>query len=165
VALGVFAVLAMFLAFTLWAVLFVRPQNGFGYVQEFPSARYQPRPLLRNPSERAAWKFLARTDLGQAHVFAKVRVEDFLAARGPRWRAAVARAGMRGGRVDFLLTDAAFRPLVAVDIDARSRPAGLRAATAWRDRLLRSAGVPLLHLPAAADWNQVLMQWRQDRTT
>ena len=158
--------LAMFLAFVIWAALYVRPQGGFGYVQEFPGVRFQPEPLLANPSECAAWEFLQRADLGQAHVFAKVRMEDVVSTRGPQVRRFIAHRSIKARSIDFVLTDSAFRPLVAVDIDGRPRRAGVAAAPdEFEDRMLSLAGVPLLRLPVGADWNQMLKEWRQSEKT
>ncbi len=143
-----------------------RPRNRIrDFRDAYPGVRFQAEPLLVNASERAAWEFLRRADLGQAHVFAKVRVEDVVSARGPSERRLFAARGhIKSRHIDFLLTDEDFRPLLAVEVDGPSHRSE-RAATAdeLKDRIFYLAGVPLLRLPVGADWNKVLTEWRAER--
>lgn len=68
--------------------------------------------------------------------------------------------------VRLLLTEAAFRPLVAVEVDARShRSAEVAASDHLKNRMLHLAGVTLLRLLVGTGWNEVLKDWRESRRT
>jgi len=132
---------------------------------EFPSVQFLPEPLLVNNAERAAWGFLGQADLGQAHVFAKVRMEDFVSVRGPERRRFAARGHIKSRHIDFLLTDAEFRPLMAVEVDGGSHHSEKAvAADELKNRILYLAGVPLLRLRVGTDWNEALAEWKESRS-
>ncbi len=156
--------LVLALAF-IWAATQLAPRRPIrDWRDEFPGVQFRPEPLLVNASERAAWDFLQRADLGQAHIFAKVRMEDVVSAQGPERRRFAARGHIKSRHIDFLLTDADFRPLVAVEVDGRSHRSEKAAVSDDRkDRILYLAGVPLLRLPVGADWNKVLAEWRREQ--
>lgn len=126
---------------------------------------FRAEPLLVNPSERSAFDLLRQTDLGQAHVFAKVRLEDVASAHGSdRSTRSAARGRVMSRHVDFLLTDAAFRPILVVEVDGPSHRGGRSAdSDAAKDRILAAAGIPLLRLRVGANWHAVLNQWRQSQ--
>lgn len=128
-------------------------------------ASFRAEPLLVNQSERSAWDFLSRADLGQAHIFAKVRLEDVVSASAADSSTRnSARGRIKSRHLDFLLTDADFRPILAVEVDGRSHRTE-RAATTdeMKNQILAAAGVPLLRLQVGADWNAAVAQWRREQ--
>ena len=133
--------------------------------EKLRGATFRPVPLLVNPAERAAWDFLNQAQLGQAHVFAKVRLEDVVSASAADNTARnSARGHIKSRHLDFVLTDEGFRPILAVEVDGASHRTE-RAATSdeMKSQILASAGVPLLRLPVGADWNKALVQWQRDQ--
>jgi len=126
---------------------------------------FRTEPLLVNAAERSAWDLLNRVNLGHAHVFAKVRLEDVVSAHAVDGKVqSAARGHIKSRHIDFLLTDVAFRPMLAVEVDGASHRSE-RAATAdeMKDQILASAGVPLVRLRVGADWSAALDEWRRDQ--
>lgn len=126
-------------------------------------ATLRAAPLLVNLAERSAWDFLNRSDIGQAHVFAKVRLEDVVTVKAADHRAwSSIRGRIKSRHLDFVLTDADFLPILAVEVDGGSHNTERAAATdEMKNQVLSSAGVPLLRLRVGADWHQALEQWRR----
>lgn len=122
------------------------------------STRFTAQPLLVNASERAAWNLLTHTDLGQAHVMAKVRLEDIVEVLTPQredWMAA--RGRVRPRHVDFLLVDQAWNPILAVEVDGGShRDRRRQERDAMVDEALRRGGVNVIHLKVGEDWERQL---------
>jgi hypothetical protein len=129
--------------------------------------RFQPVALLRSASERAAWDLLRRTDLGQAHVFAKVRLEDVVEVKAGDERARqIGRNRIKSRHIDFLLTDAASRPILAVEVDGGShRTARAAEGDELKNQVLARAGVPLVRLRVGEDWAAVLANGHWSRRT
>lgn len=128
-------------------------------------ADFRAVPLLVNPPERAAWDFLNQARLGQAHVFAKVRLEDVVSASGAdNSTRYAARGRIRSRHLDFVLTDEEFRPMLAVEVDGGSHQTE-RAATAdeLKNQILAAAGVPLLRLKVGANWQAAVSKWQRDQ--
>ena len=120
--------------------------------------------LLRTPGERAAWKLLHELALGAHAVCPKVRLEDIAEADGPDWRRL--RNYVRARHVDFVLVDDDWQPLLVVEVDGPSHATGkARANDALKDRILASAGIPLLRLRHGTDWRAQLTAWAEQATT
>lgn len=113
--------------------------------------------VLQDPAERRAYDLLQSADLGQAHILAKVRLEDFIDVLAPDpGRLAAAAGSVQASCVDFLLVDSRFVPLLAVEVDAGPRveePAQIGAPT---EALLEKADVPLLRLRGGMDWRAAI---------
>lgn len=130
-----------------------------------PAFDYQATPLLVNASERAAWQLLTQLPLGVHAVCPKVRLEDFAKAGGrgsPQEQRL--RNHSKSRHVDFLLVDADWRPVLAVEVDGRGHadPA-TRQSDAVKDRVLAAARVPVLRLAVGTDWRSQLLAWAADR--
>lgn len=154
--LGMFMVLAVVAPRVRQAVL-----ARIGQPSLAPSGRLRPRPILDDATDRAAWEFLNGADLGQSHVFAKVRLEDIVAACGEDLEArSVVHECIGIGPLDFVLTDRAYRPIMVVEVDrGRLRQVqGHRAMT--KRRILTEARVPLLRLRVGTDWQAAVRYWQ-----
>ena len=121
-------------------------------------AGYRLLPVLLSPAEaRLAASLTARLPSGY-HLLAKPRLADLLtprAAPGSRsWWRAFNRISAK--HLDFVLCDAAWRPVLALELDDRSHE---RPDRRRRDRLveqaLARAGLPLLRLRPARSWPEL----------
>ena len=154
-----------FAAIALLANWAGRTTRRWAVADRLGGASLRAEPLLVNPSERAAWNFLTNAEIGQAHILAKVRLEDVVSVNTAdhRLRNSV-RGQIKSRHLDFLLTDGDFRPLLAVEVDGSSHSSE-RAATAdeLKRQVLARAGVPLLRLQVGSDWDQSLAQWQREQ--
>lgn len=73
-----------------------------------------------------------------------------------------ARGQIKSRHLDFVLTDAHFRPILAVEIDG-----GWHASTRAmigddvKNGVLAAAGVPLLRLRVGSDWQAAVEDWKR----
>ena len=166
-ALGPWLVLAVvFVAVALIASVAGKTRRRWAVDDNLRRVIFRSEPLLVNAAERSAWDVLNRTDLGHAHVFAKVRLEDVVSAHAQDGMTrSSARGHIKSRHLDFLLTDAAFQPMLAVEVDGGShRSERAAAADAMKDQILAAAGVPIVRLRVGADWSAALAEWRRDQT-
>ena len=152
-------------AMVLMAALAARMKRRRHAEDRLRGATFRAEPLLVNESERAAFRFLHAADLGQTHVFPKVRLEDVVSASSASARVTfAARVQIKSRHLDFLLTNADFRPILAVEVDggwhARARAA---VGDEVKNTVLAAAGVPLLRLRVGSDWNTTLGEWKRQR--
>lgn len=154
-----FAIAAGFLS-ALWA----RTRSG-GRNRTRAPVFFRAERLLVNPSERQAWDLLQRANLGHTHVFAKVRLEDVVSAHSTDWRSRMSGRGrIKSRHLDFVLTDADFQPMLAIEVDGASHQTERAAiADAHKNRILASAGLPLLRLRVGEvwQWQDILLDWRR----
>lgn len=123
----------------------------FGY-------HYASTPLLVNASERAAWGLLRELPLGAYAVCPKVRIEDFITASGAERNRL--RGYIKSRHVDFLLVDADWKPLLVIEVDGSSHHRQERKARdELIDRVLKSAGIPIVRLRVGENWRDRLMEW------
>lgn len=120
--------------------------------------------LLRTPGEHAAWELLHELTRGAYAVCPKVRLEDIAEADGPDWRRL--RNYVRARHVDFVLADRGGKPILAIEVDGPSHATGkARASDALKDRILTSAGIPLLRLRHGTDWRAQIIAWAEQAST
>ena len=102
--------------------------------------------LLLSKPEKCFYKVLRET-FSMYTILAKVRLADLIEANvHPRWQTNFSR--IRSKRVDFVICDASFSPLVAVELDGPSaksvdQPEGDNLV----DRILKEASLQVVHVP------------------
>jgi hypothetical protein len=124
---------------------------------------YRAYPVL-NAAERRLWAEMERVLHDHFHhrcrILAQVALPEFVFAEGKRdfW-------AISGKRVDFLIVDAGFRPVCAIEYQGAGHH-GANVRDRMRARLrdhekrraLRSAGVPLVEIPE--HWDTALLRDR-----
>ena len=149
----------VFLAFGFLALVFALralvPRGGSGGA---PASRaFARRAHFFTRSENDFYGLLQRVLEGRhLAVFAKVRVADVLEVKeGGRG----AFSSISQKHVDYLvLALPAFQPLLAIELDGRSHGAERqRARDAVKDAAFRSAGLPLVRVPASRDLSEVML--------
>jgi hypothetical protein len=108
---------------------------------------YRRAKRLLSQGERAFWYPLYKAVEGRYRIFCKVRLADVVdvPARGERyWFRRI-----RGFHVDFVLCDPeTTAPLLVVELDDRShRSDRVREQDAFKDEVLRAAGLPVYRVP------------------
>lgn len=158
----VFVVVAA-LVLLVWSAATRRRKSGISERARLEADdTYWSVPLLVNGSERAAWHLLKELPLGAYAVCPKVRIEDFVYASG------VERNRLRGyiksRHVDFLLVDKEWNPMLVVEVDGGSHHHEKRKARdELVDRVLQSAGIPVLRLRVGENWRDRVMEWVTER--
>jgi hypothetical protein len=147
------AVILLALLFVAFAVLKAR--------QKVPNASapdsYDSRASLLTPAERSFLGVIEPLLPSEVRVCPKVRLEDFLSVKKGLGRAGnqAARNRINRKHVDFLIVQTTdFKPIAAIELDDKSHDADDRKARdAFVDTAFASAGLPLLHVAAAATYN------------
>ena len=122
-----------------------------------PGNVYELRPAILTKAERSFFGALEQACPEGVGLLAKVRLGDLFQPRKGLARSEWTKASNRinNKHVDFLLVRASdFVPVVGVELDDKSHA---RRDRQWRDEFVnevfRSAGLPLLHVPAQASYN------------
>lgn len=108
--------------------------------------KYLAKPLLTNNEKE--WFTAIRGAVPHAHVFGQVALNQLVkAANGQQWRSAKNKIDPRS--IDFVVLNTELKVLLAIEIDDRSHQAAKRQADDQKKNVaLRSAGIPLLRIPA-----------------
>lgn len=134
----------------------------FGLLKKTGSAgkpAYAPQPHFMSAAEVSFFGVLRQAVGDRATVMAKVRVADVIKpamprnGNGKRWQSAFNRISSK--HFDFVLcSPEGGRCLAAVELDDKSHTSkSRRARDEFLDRAMRSAGVPLIHVPARAGYS------------
>jgi hypothetical protein len=115
---------------------------------------YFSREYLLSRGEMAFYRVLVRALPPGLVVCPKVRLADLINCSGEAWRQGYG-GRIAGKHVDFVLADAATLGIRAVvELDDRSHArADRRDRDAFVDRALDAAGIPILRVPAAAQYD------------
>lgn len=145
------------LVFLSLVILALKAKLGGGSESSGPANVYGLRPAILTRAERFFFGALEQACPDGVGLLAKVRLGDVFQPRKGLERSEWARASNRinNKHVDFLLVRASdFVPVVGVELDDKSHG---RADRQKRDdfvnEVFRSAGLPLLHVPAQASYN------------
>lgn len=118
---------------------------------------YELRPAILTKAERSFFGALEQACPEGVGLLAKVRLGDLFQPRKGLARAEWAKASNRinNKHVDFLLVQASdFVPLVGVELDDKSHARRDRQSRdEFVNEVFRSAGLPLMHVPAQASYN------------
>lgn len=117
---------------------------------------YDLRTSLLSAAERSFLGVIDPLLPSEVQVCPKVRLEDFLSVKKGLGRAGnqAARNRINRKHVDFLIVRATdFKPLAGIELDDKSHDApDRRERDAFVDAAFASAGLPLLHVPAASTY-------------
>lgn len=138
-------------------VLALKAKLGGGEESSGPGNVYELRPAILTKAERSFFGALEQACPNGVGLLAKVRLGDLFQPRKGLARSEWAKASNRinNKHVDFLLVRASdFVPVAGVELDDKSHA---RRDRQWRDEFVnevfRSAGLPLLHVPAQASYS------------
>jgi hypothetical protein len=122
-------------------------------VRHLAGLPYKKKETLLSPAERSFYGVLRRAADHDVDVFAKVRLIDLLwIPPGARDRQTHLKRVM-AKHVDFVLCDRdTSAPRLVIELDDSSH-AQQRERDAFVDRVLKSAGLPLLRVPARRGYN------------
>jgi Protein of unknown function (DUF2726) len=106
---------------------------------------FSNREFFFSAAERSCYEILRRITPDHT-VFAKVRLSDVIfVARGSR----AGRCGSRSKCVDFLICDAALKPVVAIELETCSQSvADRKAGDQFIDAALAAVAIPIVRMPA-----------------
>lgn len=138
----------------LRALVLQQPRRG-GTSEGGPNLPYKKVPSIFTPAERQFYELLSRI-VGQRYViFAKVRMSDLLRidAQGSERQSAWGRISQKHS--DFvLLTRDTLAPVLVIELDDASHQGARRQSSdALKDAAYARAGLPILHVPVAREWN------------
>lgn len=151
-------VIVVFALVILAVVVFaLKAKLAGGEESSGPGNVYELRPAILTKAERSFFGALEQACPDGVGLLAKVRLGDLFQPRKglPRSEWTKASNRINNKHVDFLLVRASdFVPVVGVELDDKSHA---RRDRQWRDEFVnevfRSAGLPLLHVPAQASYN------------
>lgn len=120
-----------------------------------PASLCRLSPELLSPAERAFFTVLRSVASDRYGVLAKVRVGDILNVPGQGSAQATARNKIQMKHADFVLCDpVTTRPRLVIELDDRSHEREERKhRDGFLDRAYASAGLPILHVRAAASYS------------
>jgi hypothetical protein len=147
--LGVVVLVVAVLALLLLMVLF-----RARLAERAPSLPYSAKPFLLSKNEAAFYHSLCRA-VGERYTIAmKVRLTDVLTCSQQAVRAGF-RNKIAQKHLDFVICDPnSTKILAGIELDDRSHGRGDRAARdEFLDQAMRAAGLPLLRLPAAGQYD------------
>ena len=126
---------------------------------------YYSRQFLLSRGEMAFYRVLVRALPPGVVVCPKVRLADLINCPGDAWRAGYG-GRISGKHVDFVLADAGTLGIrMVVELDDRSHQrSDRRERDAFVDRALEAAGIPILHVPAAAQYDARFLGTRLEET-
>jgi hypothetical protein len=113
---------------------------------------YTRRQSLLTAAENRFYRALALAVPPELAVFVKVRLMDVIAVADDKWQEFGARGS--GMHLDFVLADrVGLNPRLVIELDDRSHffPAA-RQRDAFKSAALAAAGMPILRIPAAAEY-------------
>lgn len=152
-------IVLVFVALIVLAVvaLALKAKLAGGEESSGPGNVYELRPAILTKAERSFFGALEQACPDGVGLLAKVRLGDLFQPRKGLTRSEWAKANNRinNKHVDFLLVRASdFVPVAGVELDDKSHA---RRDRQWRDdfvnEVFRSAGLPLIHVPAQASYN------------
>jgi hypothetical protein len=112
---------------------------------------------LLSQGERAFWNPLFRAVRGRYRLFCKVRLADIVRCPDRHREGEKQFRSIKGYHVDFVICDPkTTRPLLVVELDDRShRSERQRELDAFKDRVLRDAGLPIHRVPAQQAYDPI----------
>lgn len=136
-----YAVAALFVIALIRIALATRSRK-----QSVVEDRYLPKALLTENEKR--WFKAIKESVPHAHVFGQVALNQLVrAANGKQWRSAKNKIDPRS--IDFVVLSEELAVLLAIEIDDKSHEAANRQIDDEKKNVaLRSAGIPLLRIPA-----------------
>lgn len=142
--------LALLVALVALAILLRHFSRGGG-AERLP---YYSRESLLSRGELAFYRVLVRALPPGLVVCPKVRLADLINCPGDAWRQGFG-GRIAGKHVDFVLADAGTLGIrIVIELDDRSHArSDRRERDGFVDRALEAAGIPILRVPAAAQYD------------
>ncbi|HEX8911874.1 MAG TPA: DUF2726 domain-containing protein [Humisphaera sp.] len=115
---------------------------------------YFPKEYLLSKGEQAFYRVLMHAVPGGMGISMKARLSDVIGCTAAGWRAGFG-AKISQKHVDFVIVDPVTTAiLLVIELDDRTHElADRRARDVFVDDALAAAGVPILRVPAARDYN------------
>jgi Protein of unknown function (DUF2726) len=135
VGISVLVTVAAIVAHAGWRPHYICPPNGFLFTQ---------RKFLFSAAERSFYEILRRISPDHT-VFAKVPLCDLISVSKGSGRS---HHRIQRKRVDFLICDAALKPVVAIELDGSSQSqADCQGRDQFVDAALAAAAIPIVRMP------------------